>query len=216
MAQKIDAGNIGTLASATTILSTFFGLVFSYATYKSSYSTIDAGLSVSIFWLFFHTPVILSAQDRLRREFGGRSPITIIGNSFSGRRSKRKIPFSADGKDSHILMSSIPFLRTEIKEPELDSFTVRVDSIDYTVTLIEMEKFIRTAWNRQRAGKLGLSRTYWTKRSRPRLKTLEYNARIHILLSVPGLILDRSQGRSGYLANRPLPTIKTLVNLFPA
>ncbi len=49
------------------------------------------------------------------------------------------------------------------------------------------------------------------KRRQPRLKTLEYNARMRILESVPGLILDRSQGRSGRLATSPLLTINALV-----
>jgi hypothetical protein len=212
MARKIDAKNIGILAVSTTALSTAFGLIGSYALHRLyPYSSIDTGLNVALSWCAFHAPVTLAAVDSLRQELGLKSPITIIGNSFSSGRSRRKIPFSANGKDSTILMSTIPFLKTNIKKPEFESFTVRIDNVDYTVTLVEMENFIRAAWNRQRNGKLGLSRTYWTKQRQPRLKTLEYNIRMHVLLSVSGLVLDRSQGRSGRLAISPLLTIQALV-----
>ncbi len=211
MTKKINAQNIGILALSTTTLSAAIGIAISYPLHiMYPHSNINILFNMSALFCLIHTPLAFVAQDSLRHELGWKSPIKIIGNSFS-KRTGRKIPFSANGKDSNILMSSIPWLNSDnIEEPETESFTVRIGDIDYTVTLVEMESFIRAAWNRQRAGTSGLSRTYWTRDRRPRLKTLEYNARMIILSSVPGLILDRSQGRSGRLAISPLLAMDAL------
>ncbi len=210
MTRKINAENIKVLFLSTTVMSSAIGAIGSYPLHVLyPHLNVNVLFNIGMLFCIVHTPLAFAAQDSLRQEFGLKWPIKIIGNSFSSGRTKRKIPFNANGKDGNIFMSTIPFLETN--QPELESFTVQIDNVEYTVSLIEMESFVRVAWNRQRAGKLGLSRTYWTKRRRPRLKTLEYNARMNILLSIPGLILDRGQGRSGRLANSPLLTISQLV-----
>lgn len=215
MAKKINAKNIVILETSATVLCTAFGLIGSYAFGRFyPYLTIDTGLIVAMSWLIPHGPLIFAATDSLRHEWGLKPPTSIIGQSLGGKR--RKIPFKSNGQERDIFMFSIPWISKNSDEdtPRLDNFKVTIDDIDYTVSASEMESFVRTAWHRQRNGKPGLSRPYWTKQHRPRLKTLEYNARMDILLIAPGLILDRSQGRSGRLANSPLLTIEALGDLF--
>ncbi len=208
MKQEINAENIKTLALYTTILSATAGAASSYPLHVM-YPDLDVNIlfNTTAFICFTHTLLAFAAQDGLRREFGWRSPVKIIKNSFT--RSRRKIPLNANGKSSDIFMSSIslPSLHAE----ETESFTVRINNINYTVPLSDMENFIRAVWARQRNGEPGLSRTYWVKQRRPRLKTVEYDVRIRILENVPGLILDRGQGRSGRLAASPLLIMDALV-----
>ncbi len=96
------------------------------------------------------------------------------------------------------------------EEAQMASFMVEIDGIGYTVLWPEMEDFVRGIWARQRVGKPGMSRPYWTTQYRPPLTTREYNARINVLLGVNGLILDRGQGRSGRLSVSPLLALKEL------
>ncbi len=211
MAKNVNAKDIAILELWSTGLAVSVGATYSFILRELHYSNVNPWLNMALLFAIPHTGLLFGAHHKLRQSLNLKSGIEIIGNSFS-KRTGRKIPFSANGKDGNILMSSIPWLNSDnIEEPETESFTVRIGDIDYTVTLAEMESFIRAAWNRQRAGTSGLSRTYWTRDRRPRLKTLEYNARMIILSSVPGLILDRSQGRSGRLAISPLLAMEALV-----
>ncbi len=212
MGRKINAGNVRILTLSGTILGAACGAIGTYPLHIFyPYAQVNVWLNISLILTPLYGGLAYAAIDSLRHELGWRSPVKIISNSFD--RPRRKIPFSSNEKDGNIFMFSIPWIKpsTEKQELKLESFTVQIDDIDYTISLSDMESFIRSAWYRQRNGKNGLSRNYWTRQHRPRLKILEYYIRMNVLSSVPGLILDRGQGRSGRLANSPLLTIKTLV-----
>ncbi len=214
MAKTINVRNIMILELWSTGLAIAVGVTGSYILHEFQYSNVNPWLNIALLFTAPHAGLLLGAHHKLRQELDYKSGIEIVGQSLA--RKGRKIPFKADGRNRDIFMFSIPWnsSKPNTESLKLDSFKVIIDDIDYTVSLSDMESFIRTAWHKQRNGKPGLSRPYWTKEHRPRLKTLEYNARMDILLSIPGVILDRSQGRSGRLANSPLLTIDALVSLF--
>ena len=81
-----------------------------------------------------------------------------------------------------------------------------------TVSLDEVDYFIRKAYNLQRQRKPGLSRAYWMQRHRPNYERWQYDANIE-LLNLAGLIVDRGERRSGRLLGSPamaLNAIKTI------
>lgn len=66
------------------------------------------------------------------------------------------------------------------------------------VTWEQITFFVRRAWQRQRNGKHGLSRPYWTKRIRPVWEREDYQAIIDVLVGLE-LIKGRKSGASGKL-----------------
>ncbi len=214
MAKKINAKNIVILELWSTGLAVTVGATYSFIFRELHYSNVNTWFNIALLFAVPHTGLLFGAHHKLRQGLDLKSGVEVVGQSLG--RKGRKIPFRANGQDRDIFMSVIPWINStsDLELPRLDNFKVTIDDIDYTVSTSEMESFVRTAWHRQRNGKPGLSRPYWTQQHRPRLKTLEYNARMDILLVTPGLVLDRSQGRSGRLANSPLLTIEALDSLF--
>ena len=60
------------------------------------------------------------------------------------------------------------------------------------------------AWRRQVQLKSPFSRRYWTRQRRPRLKTLQYNTMMILMMSLNGLVVNRDEGRSGILTLSPI------------
>ncbi len=172
----------------------------------------DYGLIVGSTWLFtVGVPSVLVSMDTLRKRLGQERPNTITA---IGRQHRRGIPFSHNGRQSHVFLSMLPIVGHNFDPdpgPDLPMiFTATIDDNDYSVTVDELEQFVRTAWKRQRQGESPFSRPYFTRQHRPRLKPGEYYARINILSSCNGLVLDRAKSRSGRLSVSPGLAIKAL------
>lgn len=207
MAKKINPKNIVILEASATVLCTAFGLIGSYALGRFyPYLTIDTGLNVALSWIIPHTPILFAVTDSLRHELGLKSPVSIIGQSLGGKR--RKIPFKANGQDRDIFMFSIGNETNEVIE--IDSITVSIDDNNYTISLSDLEYFIRKGWTRQRNNLSAFARRHWTKNER--LSTIEYQTRMRILLSINGLVIDRGERRSGKLALPPSATMEAITS----
>jgi len=207
---KLHARDILTLAATTSSLSIGFGLIGSYVLQELGYKPQDYAFNISVAWLAFHAPVISTAISNLKYALGEKQLPNITANSHS---TSRRIPFTANGHTSHIFASLLPGTMPrmiKVKSEKLATFTVGLNGQSHTISIIEVEHFICTAWRRQRQGWNGLSRQYWTREHRPRLKTLEYNCQMTIL-SQAGLVIDRSDRRSGRLVLSPELAIKELV-----
>jgi hypothetical protein len=209
--KKLSAKNIGILSLTTT------GLGISVSFGISYIMEWETGWTIALINTIANTPLLLASSDALRQELGLRSPIQIIGNSRK-RAFGRKIPINIDGKQSNIFMQTLSLasgLPQQDYEPaKIDTISIWYEENEYTLTIAEIEEFIYVAWRRQSQKKNGLSRQYWTKKRRPRLKTLEYNIRIWVLVSCDGLIIDRSEGRSGRLAVSPKEAILAIRSYF--
>jgi hypothetical protein len=210
--RKVNATNIIKLSGATTVLSLGLGASGSYflQIFNPQYHISTWGCML-FSWSFSHVYILIAGVDSLRQELGLRSPIQIIGNS-SRRAFGRKIPINTAEGTSDIFMQTLRLNSGSSAEAsevaQVETITIEYDNIEYTLTMPELEEFIYVAWRRQTQSKNGLSRHYWTKQRRPRLKTLDYNLRIWALMSCEGLILDRSEGRSGRLSVPPKEAIK--------
>jgi hypothetical protein len=207
---KLNARNILTLTATTTGLSLGFGLIGSYMLQELGYKPQDYIFNTSVAWLAFHAPVISTAISSLKYALGEKQLPSVTANSHS---ISRRIPFTANGHTSHIFASLLPGIMPKVVEKNSKKpivFFVTFNRQDYALTIMEIEKFVYIAWRRQNQGKNGLSRQYWTRECRPRLKTLEYNCRMAIL-SQAGLIIDRSDRRSGRLVLSPELAMKELI-----
>lgn len=210
---KLNLKDIMTIYGAATFASISTGLVGSYVWSKFDYN-VDYGLVVSSTWLLtVGVPSVLVSASTLKEKLGERRENTV--RAIGGQQNRRAIPMTANGRQSHIFLSSIPFLKYQPEQPQVEAelptvFQCEIDGNGYSITTDELETFIRTAWKRQRAGNAGLSRPYWTRQHKPRLKPLEYYCRLNVLLTCNGLILDRSKRRSGRLSVSPALAIKAL------
>jgi hypothetical protein len=204
--KKLSAKNILILSGTTAGLGASISLSVSY-------------LTGSPFWTIFawanalgNLPLLLSSSDALRQELGLRSPIQIIGSN--SKAFGRKIPISVDGKQSNIFMQTLRLSsgspQEEYEPTTINTVSVWYDENEHTLTTSEIEEFIYVAWRRQGQKKNGFSRQYWTRQRRPRLKTLEYNVRMWTLMSCEGLVINRSEGRSGKLSVPPDEAIKII------
>jgi hypothetical protein len=205
--KRLSAKNIAILAGTTTGLGVSVSLGISYIMEWPTTWTIALVNTIA------NTPLLLASSDALRQELGLRSPIQIIGNG-SKRAFGRKIPINVEGKQSNIFMQTLSLAsglpKQEYEPATIDTVSVWYDENEYTLTIPELEEFIYVVWRRQGQKKNGFSRSYWTKQRRPRLKTLEYNVRMWLLVSCDGLTVDRSEGRSGRLAVPPDEAIKII------
>jgi hypothetical protein len=185
--KKLSAKNVFILAGTTTGLGVSVSIGLSYIMEWPTLWTMALVNTIA------NAPLLLASSDALRQELGLRSPIQIIGN-----RKKvfgRKIPINVDGKQGNIFMQTLslaPGKQEEYKPARIDTISVWYEENEYTLTVSELEEFVYIAWRRQSQAKNGFSRQYWTKRRRPRLKTLEYNLRMWALMSYAGLVVDRS------------------------
>lgn len=163
-------------------------------------------------------PSLVVASETLLKTLGKRSPITI---RRSGQYPGRKVPINySGGRQSHVFLSALPLIGQKpvtdstFDQPESvalpQQFTVTIEGNPYTVSLNDMRDFLYVAWRRQRAGYNGLSRKYWCKDRRPTISKLEYSVRLHILLAVDGLIVDRGERRSGRLSVPPQMATKAI------
>ncbi len=218
---RLNFRDIATIYAAATFTSISTAAVGGYL-WEHIGGNTDFGLIIGGAWILsVGLPSTLVSMETLRKRLGEKSPNTVSAAGGSSRAGRRSIPFSANGRQSHVFLSSIPWLsrlnesQPEVEEIELPTiFTSTVDDNDYSVTIDELETFIRTAWRRQRIGENGLSRPFWTRQHQPRLKPLEYYSRLNVLLSCNGLILDRGKRRSGRLAVSPGLAIKALQSQF--
>lgn len=217
---KLSLKDIMIVYSSATFASVTTGLVGSYIWSKFGYD-VDVGMVVGSTWLLtVGVPSVLVSASTLKEKLGERKDNTV--RAIGGQQGRRAIPFQANGRQSHIFLSSIPMVGTLFNSrpdtrPEADISTIfqsEIDGNSYSVTVDELEIFLRTAWRKQRVGEHGLARNYWTKRHRPRLRPLEYYCRLNVLLACDGLILDRSKRRSGRLAVSPQLAIKALQGRF--
>lgn len=212
---KLNLRDISIAYAGATVTSLTTAAVGSYVWSKFGYD-VDYSLTISATWLLtVGVPSTIVAAETLRRKLGEHQPTTVSA-AGGGRSWGRSIPVNANGKASHLFLSSIPWLAQPEPAAELlpSVFTVKIDDSSYSVSLPEIEEFLRTGWKRQRRGETAFSRPYWTRQHRPRLNRLEYETRLSILLSVPNLILDRSQRRSGRLAVPPMAAVKALQGQF--
>lgn len=208
---KINAADIAKLTLTTSTLSVGFGIIGSYVLDQGGYN-VNYGFNTGLVWCVVHTPVLFAAADSLRAKLGERRPLTIAPGNVNP--NARKIPFTAGGTTKHILAHSIPLLSQVAKKetPEApDYFTVYQGDTRHTLMLAEVEDLYRTAWRRQRRQWAAFSREYYTKKRRPVMHRTRYDALI-VLLSSAGLILDREQGRSGWLWSPPLMAMDTLTH----
>ena len=215
---KLNLRDISIAYAGATVASVSTAAVGCYVWSRLGGVDVDVGLVVSSAWLLtVGVPSTLVGAETLRRKLGEHQPTKV--SAVGGGRGQRAIPVTANGRASHIFMSIMPRLKLQsnIPQPDMiapDMFTVSVDQNSYSVTVNEIEDFLRICWKRQRSGAYPFPRSYWTRIHRPRLKPLEYYARLNVLLSVDGLILDRSKRRSGRLAVPPMATIKVLQGHF--
>jgi hypothetical protein len=205
--KKLSAKNILILTGTTACLGMSVSLGVSYI------MAWDIAWTMALINTIANTPLLLASSDALRQELGLRSPIQIIGNG--GKRAfGRRIPVNSGAETKDIFMQTLRLApgATQEYEPvaEIETVSIWYDDNEYTLTLPELEEFIYVAWRRQSQAKNAFSRHYWTKQRRPRLKTLDYNLRMWALMSCNGLILDRSEGRSGRLAVPPKEAIQII------
>jgi len=191
----------GTVASITTGFVT--GWLWEHWGGHTDYTT-----TIGLTWLaVVGIPSCLVAADTIKEKLGQRP-----GNYVASSRAlSRVIPVNHAQGSTNVFMSLIGWSDDQ-KRDMADSYTVSIAGSAFTLTEVEIEDFLAGAWRRQRAGHPGLSRQYWTSQHRPRLRRLEYQARLELISSVQGLVLDREERRSGRLALPPklaLQAIKT-------
>ncbi len=165
--------------------------------------------------LFCHIPLSLAASDAFRQELGLKSPIDIAG-SWAGRPG-RKIKINAGDKSKNIFMKMLPAPAQpkQIKDVwQLETILVTMDGQSYQVPLSKVEEFIYGAYSRQRQGKYGLSRRYWIQERTVCLNPQGYKLMMTILENVPGLIINRDERKSGYLAISPKKAIELIQSAF--
>ena len=159
---------------------------------------------------------MIAATDTLSKTLGKKEPTTV--SVINGSNRGRKTPINyANGRRSHVYLSELilPWLKPEPSEVAAmpKQFPVFTNGKYVTVTLEEMDYFIRKASNVERAGRRsGLSRDYWTTIHNPRFRRDMYDARIKVLESCQ-LIADREAKRSGRLILPPGQAIKTLQSI---
>ena len=93
-------------------------------------------------------------------------------------------------------------------------FTVTIDGIPYDVPITQLREFLSKAFSRQRGGKSPFSRNYWMQTHRPKFDRTEYDAIMTLLTGLEGLVINRSEKRSGKLVMPPEATIRALQGAF--
>ncbi len=210
-ARKVSATNVIKLSGTTTVLSLGVGASGSFLL-SNWYPNISVSTCMTWAWIVPHFYILVAAVDTLREELGFRSPARIVGN-WGKRTFGRRIPVNAGDKSTDIFMQVLPFTTTKNQDVvELETITVWYNDTSYTITIPELEEFLYVAWRRQSQEKSPFSRDYWTRQRRPRLKTLEYNLRMTVLISVDGLVIDRGERRSGKLTLEPRTALERVQN----
>lgn len=160
-------------------------------------------------------PSLAVSMDALRRVLGIKGAPSVTANQPGGVRSrpvKINLPTGPVTEFLTILPGRSSKTDGFVRLP--DSWTVEINGVRNTVTEAELSTFLTKVWRRQRSGFSGLSRTYWMREHRPRLRRQEYEARLTILLGVGGLIVDRGERRSGRLILPPGLSIKAVYGQF--
>lgn len=203
--KRINATNIIKLTGATSLLSVGVGVsgafILSGLYPREEISTLGC---IAIAWFIPHLIILIGAVDSLREELGFRSPTKIVGN-WAGINLRRKIPVTSGDSKTNIFMHALPFGSKSLPEEsiELQAISIWYNEIEYTLKIPDLEEFLFAAWRRQAQKKAPFNRRYWTEQRRPSLTTLEYEVRLKLLTSIPGLILDRSERRSGRMSIEP-------------
>ncbi len=212
--KRINATNCVKLIGATSLLSIGVGVSGSFIMSglypRDNISTLGC---IAVSWFIPHSLILFAAVDSLREELGFRAPTKIVGN-WAGIKLRRKIPVTSENSKKIIFMHALPFGSKSIPDEstELQTISIWYNEINYTLTLPDLEEFLFIAWRRQTQKKAPFSRRYWTQQRRPSLTTLEYNVRLKLLTTISGLIIDRSEARSGHLAISPRMALDLIQN----
>lgn len=211
MAGKLSIKDIATAYSAASIASLFLGVAEVVLLRDFGYSP-DPSLTIVGTWaLAVGLPSTFASAELIRRKLGQVLPPSV---SVTGSHTGRRIPLNGVAGATHIFASLLPGPAAQAKHaappPTATDLVVSLDGVDTCLPLPDFEDFLYTAWRRQRQGQSGLSRTWWTRQRRPRLTRQAYDVRMTCLLSQPGLIRNRTQGRSGELTLSPKLTVQTI------
>lgn len=164
---------------------------------------VDVGVAILGTWfVVVGVPSLVASVEALRRTLGIRSPPSVVSN-LPGRVRGRPVRINLPSGPITEFMTTLPGgdRSRPIRLP--DSWTVTIDGVQFTVTESELSSFVTRVWRRQRSGRSGLSRSYWTREHRPRMSRQEYEATVTLLLGVSGLIVDRGSRRSGRMILPP-------------
>ncbi len=212
---KLSIKQIATGYAAASVSAAATGLVGGYL-WEHLGGNTDYALSIGVTWFVaVGLPSIAVSAASLRRALGERQQTAITASPA------RAIPFTSNGRSGYVFnyatsafdwMTKTTPDMTDTMLPE--DFTISVDGVAHTITEPEIVFFLRRAWSRQRAGQGGLSRLYWTKTMRPALSRQEYEARMTLLLSVPRLVINRGERRSGKLSVPPETAKRALMGAF--
>lgn len=215
--KRLDYKQMTTAYVGASICSVAAGTV-SAALWDKLSGQADYGLWIGGAWLVVvGVPSMVVASDTLLQILGKRAGISVRQNS--GQYQGRKVPINyGQGRQGHLFLSTMPLIGkrgADELEPALpielpQSFTVTIESIPYTIPVSDLRDFVHKAWARQRVGKPGFSRNYWTKTHKPKLDKTQYAATMAILSQIEGIVINRTQGRSGRLAVPPEACIKML------
>lgn len=212
---KLNANDILIAYSAGTFTSIVTAGVGGYV-WQNMGGHTDFDIIVPGMWLLtVGIPSTLVSMDLIKNKLGQKLGTSVTSISNRPNRSGRKIPFTANGQTSNVFMSAIQTLKFKPDDVDDDqhelpeTFVIIVGSVSYTIMINELDDFLRVVWRRQRNGNNGLSRKYWLTDRRPdRMKRTQYDALMTLILTVDGLVLDRTQNRSGRIVFPPQMAIK--------
>ncbi len=208
MKRKVSAKNIGILFIANQVLAVLMGFSWAYLWKWETLLTI-AGID-----FLFNLPLLSACSDALRQELGLKSPAQIFGN-WGRKTFGRSIPVKAGSKETNIFMQTLGLPSGNQAEiVELETITVWHNDNSHTITMPNLEEFLYVAWLRQTQSKKPFSRTYWTRERRRRMTMLDYNIMMVALASCNGLVIDRSEGRSGKLSLSPSDAIVKIKDIY--
>ncbi len=205
--KKINPKNLAILSASSIVLSCVFGMSVSYITEG------DTGWIIAITNLFSSIYLLCAVNSRIGMELGSDSATVIAGN-WSKKAFGREIPVNAGDKKTSVFMSVLALTGGNTSQSEsvveLETLSIWHSGNNHTIIMADVEEFVFAAWRRQRQSKSGFSRRYWTEQRRPIITTLEYKLRMKILTNIEGLIINRSEYRSGKITLSPNETIKKI------
>lgn len=211
---KLNFKQIATGYAAATVSAATTGLVGGYL-WQHFGGEPDYVVAIGATWFVtVGLPSIAISASSLRRVLGEKQQTAVTATP------SRAIPYTANGKSGYVFnyaTSAFDWMTKARQDDDVmlpEDFTISVDGATHTITEPEIDFFIRRAWSKQRAGRAGLSRAYWTKTLRPALSRQEYEARMTLLLSVPRLVINRSERRSGKLSVPPQTAKRALMGVF--
>ncbi len=212
MARKISAKNLAVMIPASLFFNASVGLSTAY------FSELPFLGPFLLANLFCHIPMSLAVSDAIRQELGLKSPTQITGN-WMGRSGNKITVNKGQANSKDIFMLLMPGTSSHdntglAQIEELKSITVTVNDEDYEISLHKLEEFIYGVARRQSQRKSGLSRRYWTLERKPRMSTQDYGLLMTVLENINGLIVNRSERKSGYLSVSPRKALELIQTSF--